>query len=231
MHPAERFTDRAEDYARWRPGYPGEAVALLGLPAGARIADIGAGTGIASELFARHGYEVVGVEPNAGMRARARVPMVEGTGEATGLPDAAFDAVICAQAFHWMDHEAAKREFLRILKPGGVIALLWNDRLEDVDAFARGLAGLIAGRNKVGVRPELRELFKGFRIEERVFRHAQRLGWDGLVGRLRSASYVPLGDPAFYQRLRELFDEHQCGQAVEIFYDCRVYVIRGPAAL
>lgn len=226
MHPAERFTDRAEDYARWRPGYPAEIVPLLGLPAGARIADIGSGTGIASELFAHHGYEVVGVEPNAEMRARARVPVVEGTGEATGLPGAAFDAVICAQAFHWLDHEAAKREFLRILKPGGVIAIFWNDRLEDVDAFARGLAGLIGGRNQVGARPDMRKLFDGFLVEEHVFRHAQRLGWEGLVGRLRSASYVPLEDPAFFARLRALFDGRQREQHVEIFYDCRVYVIR-----
>jgi SAM-dependent methyltransferase len=231
MHPAERFTDRAEDYARWRPGYPAGIVALLDLPAGARIADIGAGTGIAAELFASHGYDVVGVEPNAEMRARARVPVVDGAGEATGLPGAAFDAVICAQAFHWMDHEAAKREFLRILKPGGVIALLWNDRLEDVDAFARGLAGLIAGRNNVGVRPDLSELFKGYRVEEHVFRHAQSLGWEGLVGRVRSASYVPLDDPAFFARLRELFDEHQREQRAGIWYDCRVYLIREPGAL
>lgn len=231
MYPTERFTDRAEDYARWRPGYPAGIVAPLNLPAGARIADIGSGTGIAAELFARHGYEVVGVEPNAEMRARARVPMMEGTGEATGLPGAAFDAVVCAQAFHWLDHEAAKREFLRILKPGGVIAILWNDRLENVDAFARGLAGLIAGRNSVGVRPDLRALFQGFIVEEHVCRHAQRLGWEGLVGRLRSASYVPLDDPAFFARLRVLFDKHHRGQHVEIFYDCRVYVIRGHGSL
>lgn len=70
MDPKERFSDRAADYAQWRPGYPDEVVAALRLPSGARVADIGSGTGIAAELFARHGYEVVGVEPNAEMRAR-----------------------------------------------------------------------------------------------------------------------------------------------------------------
>lgn len=226
MDPKERFSDRAADYAQWRPGYPDEVVAALRLPSGARVADIGSGTGIAAELFARHGYEVVGVEPNAEMRARARVPLVDGAGEATGLRDAAFDAVVCAQAFHWMDPERAKREFLRIRKPGGVIAILWNDRLEDVDEFARGLAALIGDRNQVGVWVDLRELFAGFDVETQVFRHDQRLDREGLRGRLRSASYVPLEDPGFFARLRQLFEAHARENRVRIFYDCRVTMIR-----
>lgn len=226
MDPKERFSDRAADYAQWRPGYPDEVVATLRLPPGARVADIGSGTGIAAELFARHGYEVVGVEPNAEMRARARVPLVDGAGEATGLPDAAFDAVVCAQAFHWMDPERAKREFLGICKPGGVIAILWNDRLEDVDEFARGLAALIGDRNQVGVWVDLRELFAGFDVETQVFRHDQRLDREGLRGRLRSASYVPLEDPGFFARLRQLFEAHARENRVRIFYDCRVTMIR-----
>lgn len=226
MDPKERFSDRAADYAQWRPGYPDEVVAALRLPSGARVADIGSGTGIAAELFLRHGHEVVGVEPNAEMRARARVPLVDGAGEATGLPDAAFDAVVCAQAFHWMDPERAKCEFLRIRKPGGVIAILWNHRLEDVDEFARGLAALIGGRSKVGVWEDLRKLFAGFDVETQVFRHDQRLDREGLRGRLRSASYVPLEDPGFFARLRQLFEAHARENRVRIFYDCRVTMIR-----
>jgi SAM-dependent methyltransferase len=226
MDAKQRFSDRALDYAQWRPGYPDEVVTALRLPPEARVADIGSGTGIAAELFQRHGYEVLGVEPNAEMRARARVPLLDGSGEETGLPDAAFDAVVCAQAFHWMDPEPAKREFLRIRKPGGVIAILWNDRLEDVDEFARGLAALIGDRNKVGVWVDLRKLFAGFEVETQVFRHDQRLDWDGLRGRLRSASYVPLEDAGFYAHLRQLFEAQAQEGFIRIFYDCRLTTIR-----
>lgn len=227
MDPKERFSDRARDYAKWRPGYPDAVVDVLGLRAGARVADIGAGTGISAELFARRGFDVVGVEPNAAMRARARVPIVEGTGECTGLPDAAFDAVVCAQAFHWMDHAAAKREFLRIVKPGGVIVFLWNERREDVDEFSRALAALIGGRNRVGERADLKVLFAGFTVEEHVFRHEQRLDWEGLRGRMRSASYVPLADAEFDARLREIFDAHARDGQVTITYDCELSIVRG----
>ncbi|MCL4793325.1 MAG: hypothetical protein KJZ84_02120 [Bryobacteraceae bacterium] len=120
----------------------------------------------------------------------------------------------------------AKREFLRIRKPGGVIAILWNDRLEDVDEFARGLAALIGDRNQVGVWVDLRELFAGFDVETQVFRHDQRLDREGLRGRLRSASYVPLEDPGFFARLRQLFEAHARENRVRIFYDCRVTMIR-----
>lgn len=226
MKPTERFTNRAEDYAKWRPGYPEDVVEVLRLKPGAVVADVGAGTGISAELFARRGFDVIAIEPNAAMRAAARVPMVEGTGERTGLADRSVDAVVCAQAFHWLDAEEAKAEFLRIVKPGGAIAILWNDRLEETDGLARGLAALLAGRDRVGHRANIAKLFSGHPVEKHVFRHAQVLDWEGLLGRLRSASYVPLDDDGFFAELRALYEREQHEGRVAIHYDCTVYAVR-----
>jgi len=108
MKPTERFSNRADEYARWRPSYPSEAVDAMGVAPGALVADIGAGTGISSELFLRRGCRVVAVEPNAAMRDKAEQALAaysdfrtaSGTAEATGLQDESVDAVFCAQAFH-----------------------------------------------------------------------------------------------------------------------------------
>ncbi|MEO8658961.1 MAG: class I SAM-dependent methyltransferase [Bryobacteraceae bacterium] len=143
MNPTERFSSRADAYARFRPTYPEEVVDLLETEAGLRpsalVADIGAGTGLSSALFLRRGYQVTAVEPNAEMRAKAvaslgaeaRFSAVSGTAEATGLPSESVDCVLCAQAFHWFRLEQTKAEMYRILKPGGIIAVMWNLRRPD----------------------------------------------------------------------------------------------------
>src|SRR4051812_29902068 len=133
MNPTERFSDRARDYVRFRPSYPSEAIdeVLRGLPAGIVCADVGAGTGISARLVADRGVKVIAVEPNAAMRGAATphelVEWRAGTAEATGLGTAAVDLVVCAQAFHWFDPARALEEFHRILRPGGRVALMWND--------------------------------------------------------------------------------------------------------
>src|SRR5690242_5800481 len=123
-----RFSARVADYVKYRPSYPAEVVAWLraeiGLAAGWVVADVGAGTGISSKLFLDAGCEVVAVEPNPDMREAAvawlggspRFRAVDGAAEATGLPAASVDMVVCAQAFHWFDVEGARREFRRVLK-------------------------------------------------------------------------------------------------------------------
>jgi ubiquinone/menaquinone biosynthesis C-methylase UbiE len=115
--PTARFTGLAEVYAQGRPGYPPEAVdfvlATCHLGSGSVVVDVGCGTGISSRLFAARGLRVIGIEPNADMRARAsaeRGSVVEyhdGRAEATGLPQESADAVLSAQAFHWFEPEPA----------------------------------------------------------------------------------------------------------------------------
>jgi SAM-dependent methyltransferase len=136
--PKARFSDRVDAYVRHRPGYPDEVVRFFErtglLRPGMTVADIGSGTGISAALFRRHGYSVVGVEPNDAMRraaeqalagdpagrpAGAALPAfrsVAGSAEATTLPDKSVDFVAAGQAFHWFDRPAARREFARILQ-------------------------------------------------------------------------------------------------------------------
>ena len=134
MNPLTYFSDAAADYAKYRPTYPEVAIdkvlSGLGLRSQIVAADIGAGTGIASRQLAEKGIKVFAVEPNAEMRQAAiSHPLIEfcdGTAEATNLPDASVDLVVCFQAFHWFDRDRSLSEFRRILKPAGRLALVWN---------------------------------------------------------------------------------------------------------
>src|SRR5262245_51679315 len=134
---AERFSGRVSDYVRYRPGYPDDVVGLIArewdLPASPLAADVGSGPGISAEVFLRHGWRVIGVEPNEQMRAAAearlsgeRFTSINGCAENTSLEQESVDVVIAAQAFHWFDVPAARQEFSRILKPPARVVLLWN---------------------------------------------------------------------------------------------------------
>jgi SAM-dependent methyltransferase len=134
------MSDRAQDYARYRPSYPEGAIAAiladLGDPQELVVADIGAGTGISSRLLGDRGPRVIALEPNAAMGEAAephpQVSFQPGTAEQTGLVDQSIHVITCCQAFHWFNAPLALAEFSRILQPGGRVALLWNDW--DLDA-------------------------------------------------------------------------------------------------
>jgi SAM-dependent methyltransferase len=219
--PTRRFSDRAEDYARYRPGYPAAAIdaVLAGLPPHAiTAADVGAGTGIFTALLAERGVRVSAVEPNQAMReAAAAHPHVrwhDGTAEATGLADASCDLVTVAQAFHWFRVPATLREFHRILRAGGRLAITWNHRSRD-DAFTRGYREALEAID--GEAPAERNVFDAGAVaasglfanyRKVAFEHGQPLTVEELVGRARSTSTVPKSGPRLDHLLALLRDLH-----------------------
>ena len=242
VDPTERFSNRVDDYARYRPGYPPEIVKLLremtGLAPGWRIADIGSGTGISTAVFLEGGHEVYAVEPNREMREAAESRLgslagfhsVDGTAEATGLVDASIDLVVAAQAFHWFDRDVARSEMARILRPDGWVALIWNVRQTESTPFLRDLEALLLDYSidYASVRHEniTDQIVRAFLVRDyakRSVEHAQELDFDGLRGRIASASYVPApGHPAhepLFDELAQLFERCDDGGKVRVNYD------------
>lgn len=220
FNPVGRFSNRADDYARFRPTYPAAAIDAvlesLGDHARLAIADVGAGTGISSRLLAGRGPRVIAIEPNAAMRAAAephpRVQWREGTGESTGLPAASVNLVTAFQSFHWFDPPAALAEFRRILTPRGRIALAWNDGDQSDPATAAYYAIVMRywnGPRAVMLETNPLEGHAGLaNIRRLTFRNEQPLDLDGLLGRALSASYVPKEGPESQRVLDELATVH-----------------------
>lgn len=247
LHSTARFSDRVDDYVRYRPDYPPALIEWLqreqGVDAAWRVADVGAGTGISSKMFLDAGYRVTAVEPNAPMRAAAErwlqayesFDAVDGKADATGLPDASVDLVTVAQAFHWFDQETTRREFARILRPRGLAAIWWNSRRLTGTRFLEGYETLLQqfGTDYASVAERytdderMRAWFgAGFRGSAR-FEHAQRLDFEALRGRLMSSSYAPqAGHPQHEPMLcalRELFDNCAEQGTVSFDYDTRIF--------
>jgi SAM-dependent methyltransferase len=242
----QRFSSRVDNYVRFRPGYPPEVLALLknecGLTPESVIADIAFGTGIFTRMLLDNGNRVLGVEPNDEMRRAGerflegypRFTSISGTAEATTLPDHGLDIITAAQAAHWFDRVKARREFIRILKPGGWTVLLWNERCTDSTPFLREYERLLLtyGTDYHEVRHERTTAeiadffapspFRSCRLEMR-----QEVDYAGLEGRLLSSSYTPMPDHANYDpMLRELgrvFKAHQANDHVVLEYNTLVY--------
>jgi SAM-dependent methyltransferase len=241
-----RFSGRVENYIRYRPGYPPEVLNALktecGLGSHHVLADIASGTGIWTRMLLENGNSVFGVEPNpemreAGERLLAEFPKftsVAGTAEATTLTDQSVDVVTAAQAAHWFDRERSRQEFVRTLKPGGWLALLWNERLTDSTAFLRDYEQLLLtfGTDYQDVRHErttdaVNEFFYPAPFHERAFPIQQVFDYAGLEGRLLSSSYAPGPDrpkhAPMLRELRRLFDEHAIAGKVTCEYKTRLY--------
>lgn len=224
MNPQNRFSSRAEDYAKYRPSYPDAVIdriiADLGNPAELMAADVGAGTGIASRMLADRRIKVIAIEPNAAMRQVARShPLVEfrdGSAEDTNLADAAVGLVTCFQAFHWFNPESTLKEFSRILKPKGKLAAVWHNR-DRTDEFTRQYSLLTqqASNNdselRYGTERHLRETSWFNPVRHLVFPAQQPLDCQGLIGRAMSTSYIPQQGEIhdrFIQDLKQLYQQY-----------------------
>ena len=241
-----RFSNRVANYVKYRPGYPREVLELfkteMELTQESVIADVGSGTGLSARLFLENGNTVYGVEPNLSMREAAREYLRDfpnfidhdGTAEETKLPVKSVDFVIAAQAFHWFDAAKTRNEFLRILRPSGYIALLWNERQLDTTQFLRGYEKLLLkyATDYQNVRHEnidqekLMDFFQSD-FSRATFENIQVFDFDGIRGRLLSASYMPAEDdprfPSIEKELRELFATHAENDKIKVFYDTNIY--------
>ncbi|MDB6123553.1 MAG: Methyltransferase [Pedosphaera sp.] len=247
MDPTQRFSSRVENYARYRPGYPPEILDLLrqqcGLNSQQVIADIGSGTGILTELFLKNGNTVMGVEPNREMREAAerllkqypKFHSITGTAEATTLNEQSVDMIVAGQAFHWFKRQPARKEFVRILKPGGWVALIWNDRKTTSSPFLEAYERLLhtystdyaAVDHKQIDQQVIRSFFAPNEFRQHGFQNQQLLGWEGLQGRLMSSSYAPEAGHAKHEpmlkELRSIFDKYQMDDRVAFEYDTLIY--------
>jgi SAM-dependent methyltransferase len=241
-----RFSSRVDDYLRYRPGYPGEVIDLLrtecGLTPKSVVADLASGTGIFTRLLLENGNPVFGVEPNREMRTAGeqllkgygRFTSVAGSAEATTLPAQSVDMITAAQAAHWFNRSQARREFVRILKPGGWLALLWNERKTDGTAFLRDYERLLLtyGTDYQEVRHErttveIADFFTPSPFQSRTFETTQECDYKALEGRLLSSSYTPQPGNSGYEpmlrELRRIFTAHQIEERVVLRYDTRVF--------
>jgi SAM-dependent methyltransferase len=248
--PTKRFTDRVDNYVKYRPTYPDEVIAYLQqkckLDSHSVIADVGAGTGIFTGLLLNKGYKVYAVEPNETMLQAAidqyadnpKLIPVNGTAEATTLQHNSIDLIVCAQAFHWFDEERTAVEFRKILKPDAKAALIWNNRLTDTDEFSKAYESLLKhdsiDYNKVNHRKigeiNFKSFFKDGNYTVTKYPNEQVFDLDGLYGRAFSSSYVPPerseAGEQFKVLLKDIFDRYNQNGQVSFHYQTEIYLGR-----
>jgi SAM-dependent methyltransferase len=246
--PTKRFSDRVDNYVKYRPGYPDEVIAFLqeecNLSGDSAIADIGSGTGIFTKLLLDKGYKVYAVEPNADMQQAAKEYLGEnknfiptdGSAEATNLPSNSIDLIVCAQAFHWFNNEKTQAEFKRILKVDGKAALIWNNRLAEADDFSIAYENLLKqdsiDYNKVNHRNVSDIDFKAFfhdgEYKAVKYPNVQVFDEAGFLGRAFSSSYVPAEGTAsgekFREILKDIFARYNENGKVSFHYQTEIYL-------
>jgi ubiquinone/menaquinone biosynthesis C-methylase UbiE len=243
-----RFTGRARFYSTSRPSYPSRILTILKTEISFDqtyvVADIGSGTGLLSELFLANGNRVIAVEPNDEMRIFAekslgRFPKflsVKGTAERTSLEATTIDLVTVGQALHWFDCEAASREFQRILKPKGRACIVYNDRNNE-DSFMMDYDQIVTkyARDRANVPniddDYLSRFFRRGKYSRFSLSNEQLLDFEGLLGRMTSASYMPSpSDEKQFAVLREdvarVFKKHEKLGKIRMLYDTVVILGR-----
>src|SRR5487761_355900 len=243
----QRFTGRAETYSRYRPTYPNQFLDVLkkeaNFDSNKIVADIGSGTGILSKLFLENGNRVFGVEPNEDMRSVAesnlghfqRFASIKGTAENTTLEDRSVDLISIAQALHWFDSKRSWKEFSRIIKRGGYLCILYNDRKTDdasgimqryeeiIDKHARNKPNLERVEDDI-----LSKFFSGWSFKKFSIPNKQGLGFEGLVGRVCSASYMPQPNQEGFseakKELGDMFSKHQEDNKITLSYETNIFL-------
>jgi SAM-dependent methyltransferase len=245
--PVARFSDRAEDYVKYRPHYSPQVVQALQQPCGLRpqhvIADVGCGPGLLAQIFLDNGNRVVGVEPNREMRIAGEnylagypnFSIVDGSAEATGLADASADFVMAGQAFHWFRPADTRVEFARIVKPEGWVVLVWHDRDAESTPFLRAYEDFVrcystdyeqVSHKYLASYDALQRFFAPDEVRLIEQHNQQELDFDGLRGRLLSSSYVPKAGEKHEAMMRELphlFSSHAENGRVTLEYDTKIF--------
>jgi ubiquinone/menaquinone biosynthesis C-methylase UbiE len=235
-NPLSYFSNRGEDYEKYRPIYPASAIdtILSDLVSSSQIiaADIGAGTGIGAKLLADRGIQVVAIEPNEDMRTAATphesVEFLAGTAEQTPLKDASVDLVTSFQAFHWFDFDKSLQEFRRILKASGRLALTWSFWDQD-DLVSKEYTRLVFEASKDREQQsrsemQLEKWFKSIRyqmfwqglwlpyftnLQRHEFVSNQPLDFPGLIGLARSQGFTPSEGKGLEKLMSDLAVFHQ----------------------
>ncbi|MEQ8188311.1 MAG: class I SAM-dependent methyltransferase [Candidatus Eremiobacterota bacterium] len=248
MDSKKLFSGKVDNYIRYRPSYPEEAIDFLynetGIKKESVIADTGSGPGNFTVHLLKRGSNVYAVEPNDNMRETAEKTLgsyknfhsINGSGESTGLPSQSMDFIVCAQAFHWLDRGKAKKEFKRILKEGGKVILLWNRRLTEGKEFMARYEAFLADnitnyRERATHRKvrddDFRDFFKDGNYEKTVFPNKAMITFEEIKGLFLSLSYSPRpGDENYrllIEKLGELFEKCKTDDRVAFYYDTNIY--------
>ena len=239
-----RFTKVVNEYEKYRPGYPAEAVGYLtdnGIVKDSIIAEAGSGTGIFTELIIDKCKHIYAIEPNDEMRSIADLKLknkknyssVDAVAENTTLKTSSIDFIIAAQSFHWFDIEVTMNEFKRILKENGKLILIWNRRIDD-KLFMRQYEEIIKkysrDYNKVNHRLISDEIIEGLfksNYKKKSFANYQEFDLQGLVGRMSSSSYSLKKEDDGYdvliEELKELFIKHEKDGKIRFDYNTEIY--------
>jgi SAM-dependent methyltransferase len=195
---AKSFHRAAEEYERGRPGWPPEVLDLLPVPDEATVLDVGAGTGKLTRVLAARYARVIALEPLSELRAilEERVPKAEalpGVAEAIPLGEGSVDAVFTGQAFHWFANDVAVAEIARVLRPGGVLARLWNEAIEPNPLPSDYRARLDELYEAMPPPPIPDDLFEGSpfgEVHEGAIEHEQRSTRDEVLAFSASTSWI-----------------------------------------
>jgi SAM-dependent methyltransferase len=248
MDTKELFSGKVDNYIKYRPSYPVEAIDFIynktGLTKESIIAETGSGPGTFTEYLLKRGNTVYAVEPNEDMRKTAEKTLssyknfhsINGSSENTELEDRSVHFIVSAQAFHWFDRVKAKKEFKRIIKPHGKVILIWNKRVTEASDVMKGYEAFLADNIKDYEERathrklkdnHFRDFFKDGDYEKTVFSHRKMMSFEELKGLFLSLSYSPrYGDKNYeslIEKLKELFEKYKTDNIIFFEYITVIY--------